>query len=369
MLVIADILMPEMDGYQLCRVIKSDMGLKDMPVVLLTRLSDPKEIIKGLECSADDFIVKPYSEEMLLTRIRTILALKARHDKDDNEINTSGIEVAFGGERYVITASRRQALNFLLSIYENAVQQNRDLILMQKELNALNEQLEEKVIERTQQLESSEKSFRTLAENANDGILIVNDKGKNVYVNMRTAEITGFSIEELLHIGIKELIHPDELPAAMEICRKRLEGIQLQGQHESVIVKKDGRNVPVEINCSKTIWHDQPAIMSILRDISWRKKIEEEFLRSSKLDSISVLAGGIAHDFNNLLTGIIGNISLAMAYVTPQDRVYNILSNLEKASLKAKDLTQHLLTFAKGGAPIKDIVSLPVLIRSLHPLR
>jgi len=368
-LVIADILMPEMDGYQLCRVIKSDMGLKDMPVVLLTRLSDPKEIIKGLECSADDFIVKPYSEELLLTRIRTILALKARHDKlatpnhDDNKINTSGIEVAFGGERYVITASRRQALNFLLSIYENAVQQNRDLILMQKELQALNEQLEEKVMDRTQQLEASERSFRTLAENASDGILILNEKGENIYVNKQTSEITGFSMDQLLNIGIKDIIHPDELPAAMEICRKRLEGIQMQAQHESVIIKKDGRNIPVEITCSKTIWHDQPAIMSILRDISWRKKIEEEFLRSSKLDSISVLAGGIAHDFNNLLTGIIGNISLAMAYVTPQDRVYNILSNLEKASLKAKDLTQHLLTFAKGGAPIKDIVSLPVLIR------
>jgi len=368
-LVIADILMPEMDGYQLCRVIKSDMGLKDMPVVLLTRLSDPKEIIKGLECSADDFIVKPFSEELLLTRIRTILALKARHDKlatpnhDDNKINTSGIEVAFGGERYVITASRRQALNFLLSIYENAVQQNRDLILMQKELQALNEQLEEKVMDRTQQLEASERSFRTLAENASDGILILNEKGENIYVNKQTSEITGFSMDQLLNIGIKDIIHPDELPAAMEICRKRLEGIQMQAQHESVIIKKDGRNIPVEITCSKTIWHDQPAIMSILRDISWRKKIEEEFLRSSKLDSISVLAGGIAHDFNNLLTGIIGNISLAMAYVTPQDRVYNILSNLEKASLKAKDLTQHLLTFAKGGAPIKDIVSLPVLIR------
>ena len=248
--------------------------------------------------------------------------MKARHDKlatpnhDDNEINTSGIEVAFGGERYVITASRRQALNFLLSIYENAVQQNRDLILMQKELNALNEQLEEKVIERTQQLEASVRSFRTLAENASDGILILNEKGENIYVNKRTSEITGFSMDELLNIGIKDIIHPDELPAAMEICRKRLEGIQMQAQHESVIVRKDGRNVPVEITCSKTIWHDQPAIMSILRDISWRKKIEEEFLRSSKLDSISVLAGGIAHDFNNLLTGIIGNISLAMAYVT-----------------------------------------------------
>src|SRR3989304_8222612 len=84
-LVIADILMPEMDGYQLCRVIKSDMGLKDMPVVLLTRLSDPKEIIKGLECSADDFIVKPYSEDLLLTRIGAILSLRARPDLPENQ--------------------------------------------------------------------------------------------------------------------------------------------------------------------------------------------------------------------------------------------------------------------------------------------
>ncbi len=490
LLVIADILMPDMDGYQLCKIIKTDMGLKDIPVVLLTQLSDPKEIIRGLECGADDFIVKPYSEDLLLTRIRTILSLKARHDQldkqirilvvedsptqaeqlkylledkgytvltasdgregldimrktpptivisdilmpvmdgyelayeikhdeslrhipvilitslmdrkevlrkasvvadgyftkpfdekylldkveslisspnhDDREKSTGKIDITFAGEHYTVTSGRRQVLNFLLSIYENAVQQNRDLVIMQKELQALNEQLEEKVMDRTQQLEASERSFSTLAENANDGIFVLNEKGENVYVNQRTAEITGFSIKELLNIGIKDLIHPDELPATMEICRKRLEGIQMQAQHESVFVRKDGRNIPIEISCSKTIWHDQPAIMSIIRDISWRKKMEEEFLRSSKMDSISVLAGGIAHDFNNLLTGIIGNISLAMAYVNPQDKVYNILNNLEKASLKAKDLTQHLLTFAKGGAPIKDIVSLAGLIR------
>ena len=83
LIVISDILMPDMDGYQLCKAIKFDTGLKDMPVVLLTRLSDPKEIIKGLESGADDFIVKPYSEDLLLTRIGAILSLRARPDLPD----------------------------------------------------------------------------------------------------------------------------------------------------------------------------------------------------------------------------------------------------------------------------------------------
>src|SRR4030067_383398 len=81
-IVVADIVMPEMDGYELCKVIKSDNKFKDIPVLLLTQLSDPKEIIKGLESGADDFIVKPYSQELLLTRLQTLLALKRKGDSD-----------------------------------------------------------------------------------------------------------------------------------------------------------------------------------------------------------------------------------------------------------------------------------------------
>ena len=79
-IVISDILMPEMDGYQFCKLIKSNDNLKDIAVILLTQLSDPKEIIRGLECGADDFIVKPYNEEFLLARIHTTLALKTKQD-------------------------------------------------------------------------------------------------------------------------------------------------------------------------------------------------------------------------------------------------------------------------------------------------
>ena len=403
LIVISDILMPDMDGYQLCKAIKFDTGLKDMPVVLLTRLSDPKEIIKGLESGADDFIVKPYSEDLLLTRIGAILSLRARTDLPDNQpdsqmnkhisilvvedsptqaeqlkylledrgykvllaadgregldiaretrpaivisdilmpvmngyelayemkhddglkhipvilitslmdrkevihkaavvadgyftkpfdnqyllekieslilspdhhdegLSASGIDILFGGERYVITAGRRQVLNFLLSIYENAVQQNSDLMLMQRELQALNEQLEDKVIDRTRQLDASEKNFRTLTENANDGILIVNDKGKNVYANKMTSEITGFNINELLSTGMESLIHPDKRQETKEVCMKNLNGIQQQCHHETVIVRKDGRNVHIEMACAKTMWHNEPSFMFIIRDIS-----------------------------------------------------------------------------------------------------
>src|SRR6185503_16287206 len=73
-LVISDIMMPEVDGYQLCQQIKTNESLKDIPVILLTSLSDPKDVIRGLECRADNFITKPYDEEYLLSRIHYILA-------------------------------------------------------------------------------------------------------------------------------------------------------------------------------------------------------------------------------------------------------------------------------------------------------
>jgi CheY-like chemotaxis protein/anti-sigma regulatory factor (Ser/Thr protein kinase) len=91
--------------------------------------------------------------------------------------------------------------------------------------------------------------------------------------------------------------------------------------------------------------------------------MEEELLRTEKLESIGILAGGIAHDFNNLLTAILGNISLVRLCVDPEDDIYERMVEAEEASLRAKDLTQQLLTFSKGGAPVKKIVSISELVR------
>jgi CheY-like chemotaxis protein len=100
----------------------------------------------------------------------------------------------------------------------------------------------------------------------------------------------------------------------------------------------------------------------VFRDITEQVRMADELLRASKLDSLGILAGGIAHDFNNILTSVIGNLSLAKMYSAAGDKVFPRLEEAEKASVRAKDLTQQLLTFAKGGAPVRQTASIVELI-------
>src|SRR5688500_11843327 len=114
-LVITDINMPEMDGYELCRLIKDDPALTLVPVILLTSLSDPKDILKGLECGADNFVVKPYDEEFLLSRIQYVLAnLELRRRAGGKEAT----EIYFAGHKYQLTSDRIHSIDLLLSTYE-----------------------------------------------------------------------------------------------------------------------------------------------------------------------------------------------------------------------------------------------------------
>jgi CheY-like chemotaxis protein len=93
------------------------------------------------------------------------------------------------------------------------------------------------------------------------------------------------------------------------------------------------------------------------------ERLEQERLRAAKLESIGTLAGGIAHDFNNLLTGIMGNIGLVKTSISPSDAAYEMLDEAEKAALRARDLTQQLLTFARGGKPVKKSVEIAEILK------
>jgi hypothetical protein len=150
-LIITDINMPEMDGYELCRRIREDPELADMPVILLTSLSDPEDVFRGLQCGADNFITKPYEPNYLVTRIKHLLA--NAHLRSFHEAQMS-MQVFFGGQKHAINSDRAQILNLLLSTYEAAVQRNRELEQTRDELRILNDQLEMKVQERTASLES-----------------------------------------------------------------------------------------------------------------------------------------------------------------------------------------------------------------------
>jgi two-component system sensor histidine kinase/response regulator len=148
-MIITDVVMPEMDGYRLCKEIKSLPALKDVPVVLLTSLSRPQDIVKGLECSADSFIRKPYDDKYLLSRVEYILTNVELRKTERLQV---GVQLQFGGQSHFITAEKQQILDLLISTYEGAVQINEELEIKQQELQQAKETLEVRVAERTAEL-------------------------------------------------------------------------------------------------------------------------------------------------------------------------------------------------------------------------
>ena len=135
-LVISDVVMPKMDGYGLCKAIKSDERLKQIPVMLVTTLSDPEDIIRGLDCGADNFIRKPYDEKYLIARIDYLLM---NVDLRQNQRMQMALEIAIGGKKHFISAERQQILDLLVSTYEQAVQVNAELKQREKDLDHSNQ--------------------------------------------------------------------------------------------------------------------------------------------------------------------------------------------------------------------------------------
>ena len=160
-LAISDIIMPEMDGFELCRNIKADKRLRSTPVILLTSLSDPQDVIKAVQCGADQFITKPYDENHLLTTVEHLLHDKSPHDREENQ---KGIHIFYRDEKFLITSHRRQILNLLLSTYETAMAKNRDLIRTQDELKSLNDDLEEMVNNRTAALQAKNEELNSVLQ-------------------------------------------------------------------------------------------------------------------------------------------------------------------------------------------------------------
>ncbi len=136
-LVLSDIIMPEMNGYELCSAIKADPALRAIPVILVTTLNDSKDIIRGIECGADNFVRKPYSEEYLLSRISHMLVNQKLRQAPD----TDGIALYLGDQKHFIHAGRQQILDLLISTYEQAVQVNSELQARERQVIELNMRL------------------------------------------------------------------------------------------------------------------------------------------------------------------------------------------------------------------------------------
>ncbi len=206
-----------------------------------------------------------------------------------------------------------------------------------------------------------------------DGVITTNTSGQVLLVNRVAQEITGWSQEEAQNKYLDEifrLLHPqNRQPVPHPVGELLSTGRTPEITPPSfLLVAEDGAERPIELSAAP-IFDDRGNISGsvlVFRDISEKLKTIEEYQKVARLESLGLLAGGIAHDFNNLLTAIIGSISVARVYSGKpemQHKLARSLERAEKACLQSKELTQQLLTFAKGGAPIKQKASLPELIR------
>ena len=227
------------------------------------------------------------------------------------------------------------------------------------------------------ELLDKESKYRSLFESANDGIFILDETGF-IDCNKHGADMYGLTKEQLIGrspVGLSPERQPDGRVSAVEIVEtisKVMNGEPQQLEWQSM--RADGTLFDVEITLSRIDMGDRVCLQCIARDITERKLAEEQknklqfqLAQAQKLESIGILAGGIAHDFNNLLQGVFGYISMAALTYDQKEKCLSMLGEAEKALHMAVNLTNQLLTFSRGGKPVKQhIKPAPLIENSLR---
>jgi PAS domain S-box-containing protein len=202
-----------------------------------------------------------------------------------------------------------------------------------------------------------------------DAVIATDTDSIITFINPVAETLTGWSAQEACGRPIAEVFRIiDETtrqPMDSLVARVLREGHTVALESHMVLLTRDGREVAIADSAAPIRYNggEIHGVVLVFSDVSAQRRLEEELLRARKIESVGLLAGGIAHDFNNLLTGILGNISLAKMFAGADERIVKRLTEAERACQRATGLTQQLLTFAKGGAPVRRTVCIAELLR------
>ncbi len=220
------------------------------------------------------------------------------------------------------------------------------------------------------ELLASKERYRVLVETAKDIILCHDLNGKILFVNQAGLDLTGWSAEELQGMDIHALV-PVRMHQEMDArIKKRSQGFGGTFLFEIFILDSQGREIPMEISTTRIPgdFRGSPQVITVMRDVSERKALEERIQNTQKMESLGALAGGIAHDFNNLLATIMGNTELMKSDSRMGFEFNGNLDSILEASNQAADLCQQMLAYSGKGEFSVDNGDLSTVINDVSRL-
>jgi len=221
-----------------------------------------------------------------------------------------------------------------------------------------------------QEIAADKESLAVTLRSIEDGVITTDVQGKIIMINNAGENLTGWTSKEAIGRSLKSVYNiaidlQAQARAQKTGSRSEAQSILLSMPENATLRSRQGREYVIEQVASpiRDSKNEVAGVVLVFRDITERQRNEAERRKAETLEQLGLLAGGIAHDFNNLLTAIIGNISLASLLLPPNDEMGTRLNDAKNASMRARDLAQQLLTFARGGAPIKKTASIGKLIQ------
>ena len=268
-----------------------------------------------------------------------------------------------GSTMLAVGRTRRNAtFPIEISLSEMIVDQQRLYVTMVRDVT------ERKRFE--QQIAAEKESLAVTLRSIGDGVITTDVHGKIIVINNEGETLTGWKAEEAIGQPLKSVFNVTidlaaQAKAQKSGYRSEAQSILLNLPEQATLTSRDGSERVIEQVASpiRDSKNEVAGVVLVFRDITERQRSEAERRKAETLEQLGLLAGGIAHDFNNLLTAIIGNISLASLLLPPDDEMATRLDDAKNASLRARDLAQQLLTFARGGVPIKKTASIGKLIQ------